>query len=415
MRRWTLVVLTMTSLMAAAAGEADTLRTDTSKALVPIEEIVSGGPPPDGIPAIDRPSFVTPADAARWIAPKEPVLALEIKGDARAYPLQILMWHEIVNDVLGGVPVAVTFCPLCNSGIVFERVLDGTTLDFGTSGKLYRSDLVMYDRQSHSLWAQIEGRAIVGARAGAQLKPIPASTLSFEDWRTMHPAGTVLSRDTGHSRNYGFNPYESYDQPQLGPFLFRGRPDPRRPPKERVVGIKLGDTARAYPWPVLVERRVVHDRLGDQALVVFYQPGTLSALDDREIRRSRAVGATGAFNRTVEGRTLTFEATAAGFKDRETGSTWTLLGHAAKGPLAGRRLTALPHVDAFWFAWAAFHPATSIYGVATDMDALMREFSVTPSGLKAAPGFSLKTLDGKTAALADHRGRSVLVYFWATW
>ena len=362
MRRWSLALLTTASLAAACAAEAETLRTDTTKALVPLEEIISGGPPPDGIPAIDRPSFVTPADAARWVAPKEPVLALEIKGDARAYPLQILMWHEIVNDVVGGLPVAVTFCPLCNSGIVFERVLDGTTLDFGTSGKLYKSDLVMYDRQSHSLWAQIEGLAIVGASAGTKLKLVPANTLSFEEWRATHPTGKVLSRDTGHTRKYGVNPYESYDQPQLAPFLFRGRPDPRRPPKERVVGIKLGATARAYPWPILVERRVVHDRLGDHALVVFYQPGTLSALDDEEIRRSRAVGATGAFDRELDGRTLTFETTADGFRDRETGSTWTLLGHGVKGPLAGRRLTAVPHIDAFWFAWAAFNPATSVYG-----------------------------------------------------
>jgi len=349
-------------LGASAVSEAIELRTDTSKALVPLDEIISGGPPPDGIPAIDRPSFVAPGAASAWLVAKEPVLALEVKGDARAYPLQILMWHEIVNDVVGGLPVTVTFCPLCNSGIVFERVVGGATLDFGTSGKLYKSDLVMYDRQSHSLWAQMEGRAIVGARAGTRLELIPANTLSFDEWRLTHPTGKVLSRDTGHSRNYGRNPYESYDQPGLGPFLFRGRLDPRRPPKERVVGIKLGGAARAYPWPVLAGRRVVHDRLGDQALVILYRPGALSALDDQEIQRSRAVGATSVFRRGVEGRTLTFEATPAGFRDSETGSTWNLLGHAVKGPLAGRRLTAVPHVDAFWFAWAAFNPGTSVYG-----------------------------------------------------
>jgi hypothetical protein len=355
-------LLTATLLVMAAAGEAIALRTDTSKALVPLDEIMSGGPPPDGIPAIDRPTFVGPATAAAWIVSKEPVLALEINGVARAYPLQILMWHEIVNDVVGGVPVTVTYCPLCNAGIVFERIVDGATLDFGTSGKLYKSDLVMYDRQSHSLWAQMEGRAIIGARAGTQLKLVPANTLSFEEWRATHPTGKVLSRDTGHTRNYGANPYESYDQPQLRPFLFRDRPDPRRPPKERVVGIKVGTMARAYPWPVLAERRVVHDRLGDQALVIFYRPGALSALDDEEIRRSRAVGATSVFSRVVEGRTLTFEAMAEGFKDRETGSTWNLLGHAVSGLLTGRRLTAIPHVDAFWFAWAAFNPVTSLFG-----------------------------------------------------
>jgi len=362
MRRWILaIVITVASLAAVVAVGAITLRTDTSKALVPLDEIISGGPPPDGIPAIDRPAFVSPSEAATWLAPKEPVLALEVKGDVRAYPLQILMWHEIVNDVVGGVPVAITFCPLCNSGIVFERVLDGTILDFGTSGKLYKSDLVMYDRQSHSLWAQMEGRAIVGARAGARLRLIPANTVSFDEWRETHPAGKVLSRDTGYTRNYGVNPYEAYDEPRLGPFLFRGRLDPRRPPKERVVGVKLGETARAYPWPVLVERRVVQDRLGDQPLVIFYQPGTLSALDDGEIRRSRAVGATAVFSPVLDRRTLTFEAAADGFRDRETESRWTLLGHAVEGPLAGRRLTAIPHVDAFWFAWAAFNASTSVY------------------------------------------------------
>jgi hypothetical protein len=358
--RATLLIAALVAI--GAPGEAFTLRTDTSKALVPLEEIISGGPPPDGIPAIDRPTFVKPADAAAWLVPKEPVLALEVKDDARAYPLQILMWHEIVNDVVGALPVTVTFCPLCNSGIVFERVVDGATLDFGTSGKLYKSDLVMYDRQTHSLWSQLEGRAIVGERAGNRLKLVPANTLSFEEWRAMHPNGKVLSRDTGHRRDYGRNPYAAYDQPQLGPFLFQGTLDPRRQPKERVVGISLGDAARAYPWPVLAERRVVHDRLGDQELVIFYQPGTLSALDEEEIKRSRAVGATAAFSRVAEGRALTFEATADGFRDRETRSTWTFLGRAVKGPLTGRRLTPIPHVDAFWFAWAAFKPATSIFG-----------------------------------------------------
>src|SRR5262249_3533470 len=250
MRRSMLALLTVASLAPAAGGDAATLRTDTSKALVPLDEVVSGGPSPDGIPAIDRPAFVGPGGAAAWMAPKEPVLALEIKGDARAYPLQILMWHEIVNDVVGGVPVTVTFCPLCNSGIVFQRVVDETTLDFGTSGKLYKSDLVMYDRQSHSLWAQMEGRAIVGTYAGTRLKLIPANTISFEEWRATHPGGKVLSRGTGHGRSYGVNPYQSYDQPQLGPFLFRGELDPRRPSKERVDGLTPGEVARSYPCPV---------------------------------------------------------------------------------------------------------------------------------------------------------------------
>src|SRR5688572_23552989 len=153
LHRRSLVVALLAAL--ACTAEASTLRTNMAKALVPVDEIISGGPPPDGIPAIDRPAFIMAAGAAAWPKPQEPVLALTIAGDARAYPLQILMWHEIVNDVVGGVPVAVTFCPLCNSALVFERRVDSATLDFGTSGMLYKSDLVMYDRQSHSLWSQM--------------------------------------------------------------------------------------------------------------------------------------------------------------------------------------------------------------------------------------------------------------------
>lgn len=237
----------LVALWVAIPADAGGLRTTLDKALVPLDEIISGGPPPDGIPAIDRPAFVTPAVADAWLEGAEPVLALQVGGDARAYPLQILMWHEIVNDVVGGKPVAVTYCPLCNSGLVFERVVDGATLDFGTSGKLYKSDLLMYDRQSHSLWAQMEGRAVVGDRAGTRLGRLPANTISYEDFKAIFPRGTVLSRETGHRRAYGRNPYEGYDHPDGRPFLFRGQPDPRRPAMERVVGIEVGAAAKPTP------------------------------------------------------------------------------------------------------------------------------------------------------------------------
>lgn len=358
-RAGSIIVVLAMAVASVAAGER--LKTDESKALVPLDEIISGGPPPDGIPAIDRPTFIAPGQAT-WLTPDEPVLAFEVNGDARAYPLQILMWHEIVNDTVGGKPVVVTYCPLCNSGLVYERSVNGMTLDFGTSGKLYKSDLVMYDRQGHSLWAQMEGRAIVGQRAGTRLAMRPANTIAFADWKAAHPTGKVLSRDTGHERDYGANPYRSYDQPALRPFLFDGRPDTRRPPKERVVGVKIGEMAKAYPWPMLATQRVVHDTVGNESLVIFYRPGTLSALDDARIERSRAVGATAVFSRMLDGRTLTFEPVAAGFKDRGTATTWDLLGRGVTGPMAGRRLRAIPHVDAFWFAWAAFNPTTILYG-----------------------------------------------------
>jgi Protein of unknown function (DUF3179) len=350
-----------TILLAGSVLAAELLKTDLTKTLVPLDEIVAGGPPPDGIPALDRPVFVAPSAVEPWLRPPEPVLSLEVNGDARAYPLQILMWHEIVNDTVGGTPVIVTYCPLCNSGLVFERVVDGMTLDFGTSGKLYKSDLVMYDRQSHSLWAQMEGRAIVGQRAGTRLRPVPANTVAFEDWKAAYPHGTVLSRHTGHRRSYGVNPYEAYDEPAAQPFLFRGPPDPRRPPKERVVGVKIGEAARAYPWSVLAVRRVVHDTVGGERIVVLYQSGALSALDRSEMEQSRRIGATGVYSAVTGGRALSFEALSDGFRDRETGTIWNLLGHATRGPMAPQRLRAIPHVDAFWFAWAAFNPSTSIH------------------------------------------------------
>jgi hypothetical protein len=239
--------------------------------------------------------------------------------------------------------------------------MDGTTLDFGTSGMLYKSDLVMYDRQSHSLWSQMGGRAIVGDRAGTRLRLRAANTIAFEDWRAAHPEGKVLSRETGHQRGYGVNPYQSYDQPALPPFLFQGRPDPRRPPKERVVGVVIGDARRAYPFPVLEKHRVAHDTPGDQPIVVFYQLGTLSALDESAMARSRAVGATSVFSPRLGDHLLSFEATPSGFRDRQTGSQWDFFGRAVSGQLAGRRLTPVPHVDAFWFAWAAFNPATTVW------------------------------------------------------
>jgi hypothetical protein len=360
---WRALLFGLVSLgLASHPVAADGLKTDLGKALIPLDEIIAGGPPPDGIPAIDRPVFVVTTAADAWLKPTEPVLALQVDGDARAYPLQILIWHEIVNDTVGGRPVAVTYCPLCNSGLVFDRVVDGRTLDFGTSGKLYRSDLLMYDRQTHSLWAQMEGRAVVGERAGTRLRLIPANTIAYEDFKAAYPAGRVLARDTGHERSYGRNPYVGYDRPDSVPFLFQGQPDRRRPPKERVVGVTVAGSPRAYPWSALEPHGVIHDAVGGERLVVFHRPGAVSALDDSDIARSRAVGATGVFSPEVDGKPLSFERAPEGFRDRETGSTWTVLGHAVKGSLAGKRLRAIPHADAFWFAWAAFNPTTSVYG-----------------------------------------------------
>jgi hypothetical protein len=322
-------------------------------------ELLSGGPPPDGIPAIDEPKFVR-ASTATFLEDDEPVLAIEVDGEARAYPIQIMTWHEIVNDTIAGRPVTVSYCPLCNSAIAYDRRLGDRVLDFGTSGKLYQSALVMYDRPTESLWSHFTGQAVIGTLTGAQLELIPMGTVSWSDWLDANPDSLVLSRDTGHDRNYGQNPYPGYDDVDDQPFLFEGEADGRLAAKERVVGIRRGSDAVAIRTTELFKRRVTEIELDGQRLLAWLQRGTASALDESSVDTGRDVGATGVFEPTVDGRRLTFEPRKNGFRDVETGSSWDVLGNATSGPLAGAKLAPVEHVDTFWFAWAAFLPDTRI-------------------------------------------------------
>src|SRR3970282_1306302 len=205
----------------------------------------------NGIPAMVRPLFVTPDEAGKWLDRREPVIVFERNGDTRAYPLQILMFHEIVNDIVGGIPVAVTCCPLCNASLVFDRRIAGAVLDFGTTGKLRKSDLVMYDRQTESWWQQFTGKGIVGKYASSELRRVPSTIASFSDFRGAHPQGRVLSRETGFVRPYGRNPYRGYDRVGDHPFLFADPVDPRLPAMERVLGVTLGGKVRVYPFTAL--------------------------------------------------------------------------------------------------------------------------------------------------------------------
>lgn len=330
---------------------------------VPYSEIFSGGPPPDGIPPIDEPSFVEVSAADEWLEDQEPVIFITIDGDARAYPLQIMTWHEIVNDTVGGIPVAVTFCPLCNTGLVFERpTIEGETLTFGTSGNLRNSDLVMYDRQTESWWQQFTGEAIVGDLTGTQLAFIPSGMISWADYKTNYPDGKVLSRDTGHNRDYGRNPYVGYDDVNASPFLFSGEVDDRLRPMDRVVGVLLEEkTGKAYPYLTLQEDKVINDTLEGTPLVVFWKPGTASALDTQNIPEGADVGSTAVYEAVVEDQTLTFTSLGEGeFQDEQTGTTWNFLGEALEGPLAGNSLEPIPHHDTFWFAWGAFLPPDTL-------------------------------------------------------
>ncbi|MBN1992265.1 MAG: DUF3179 domain-containing protein [Anaerolineae bacterium] len=321
-------------------------------------DIVSGGPPPDGIPPLDNPQFDSIAEGDEWLADVQPVIALAVGDEAKAYPLAILTRHEIANDEIASLPVAVTFCPLCNAGIVFKREVDGEVLRFGVSGNLRHSNLIMWDNKTLSWWQQFTGQAIVGDMTGVQLEMLPAQLVSWQDFKEAYPTGQVLSAS---GRAYGRNPYVGYDS-SAQPFLFQGTPDPRLPATARVLGYFSGDMAVAYPMSVIAEEGVIEDTLNGQRAVIFYKPGQVSALDQGIIEESREVGSAGMFNPEVDGQKLTFTADKGVITDNETGSEWNVFGRAISGELAGSQLEPVLGHPYFWFAWAAFRPDTTVYG-----------------------------------------------------
>jgi len=334
--------------------------TDFSRRTVEWDSILSGGPPKDGIPAVDSPEFESLAAGDEWLADVDPVILFSHGDVSRAYPLSILIWHEIVNDEVDGQPVSITFCPLCNASIAFDRNFDGQVLDFGTTGRLRNSDLIMYDRQTETWWQQFTGEGIVGKYAGEQLNFLTSQVLSWKDFKDAHPDGEVLARPN-MPRNYGYNPYVGYDSTSR-PFLFQGTPDSRLAPAERVLGLTTETEAIAYPFQALEEAGVVHDSFGGVELAIFHKAGLASALDSSVISKGRDIGAVAVYERRVGDRLLTFSPNEDGtFSDAETGSAWDILGEAVAGPLAGEQLTPILHFDHFWFAWAAFFPATELY------------------------------------------------------
>jgi hypothetical protein len=357
---------------ASDAGEApveipfDTSEWDTdfSNHSAPLEEFVGGGPPKDGIASIDDPRFVSVEEADEFLDAREPVAVVELAREVRAYPLQILTWHEIVNDEIAGEPVAVTYCPLCNSTVAFRREVEGEPVEFGTTGMLRNSDLVMYDRKTESWWQQITAEAVVGELTGERLDVLPSQILSWEELQRLHPEAAVLSTDTGFERDYGTNPYAAYDRnPNSQPFLFEGEPDRSLSPKERVAAIETGDdSAVVYPFSRLADEAPINDEIDGEPVVVFFDPEVASALDTAVISEGRDVGAAAVFERRVAGRMLDFQSGPEGgaFRDSQTGSTWDMSGEATAGPLAGTQLEQVPHDDQFWFALAAFFPQAEI-------------------------------------------------------
>ena len=279
---------------------------DVSGALIPKHEILSGGPPRDGIPAIDAPRFVS-ANAARFLQPTDRVLGISRNGVAKAYPVLILNWHEIVNDSFAGEPIVVSYCPLCGTGIAYLAKVGDRVFSFGVSGLLYNSDMLLYDRQTQSLWSQIRKQAVSGRMKGVRLQAIPLTHTSWADWNRRYPSSLVLSTDTGYSRDYTRSPYGGYEQSRTLFFSVR-KQDQRYHPKESVLGVEIDGRFKAYPFVELEKSKVpIRDTLGGKNIMVKY---------DRQHRTAVATDENG---------------------------------------------DILPTITGYWFAWYAFHPDTEVY------------------------------------------------------
>ena len=339
--------------------------TDFSNRIIDLEELLVGIPisdPRDAIPPIDNPQFEAVSESD-WIQDPEPGVLIEIEGDARFYPLSVMTRHEIVNDEVGGIPVAVTYCPLCNTALVFDRRFEGETLRLGVSGLLRNSDLVMWDDVTQTLWQQVTGEAIVGEHAGKSLTPLASAIVRWADFRDTHPDGQALSSDQGFGLVYGSNPYEFYSSRGRPYNFYSGEIDDRFPALERVVGISVNGIDKAYPFSLINKVRVVHDNLAGQELVVFWGASdTADALDSGLIADAIGIGTGIVYNPVVDGERLTFVASGdTEFVDNETGTTWSILGKATSGELAGEELELLPHRNEFWFAWQAFFPDAEVW------------------------------------------------------
>ncbi len=281
---------------------------DFSQHSIPVNEILDGGPGKDGIPAIDRPRFVPAAKASgTFLDDKDRVIALVVSGKKKVYPIKILNWHELVNDSIGGRRVVVTFCPLCGTGMVFDAQAAGKPLNFGVSGMLYQNDVLLYDRQTESLWSQIKQEAVAGKLTGTRLQLIPSTQTTWGAWKKKHPNTLVLSTRTGYTRDYGRDPYAGYGTSE-DIYFPAGKRDRRYHPKEQVIGIKLEGLAKAYPFSELARvKSPFKDKVGKQTVWVAY---------DSESRTATIKDASG---------------------------------------------KELPSVVGFWFAWFAFHKDTEVY------------------------------------------------------
>jgi len=325
------------------------------------EEIVWGGVRLDGIPPLESAPMVAAQNAA-YLEPEDVVFGVAINGDYRAYPLRILDWHEMANDVVGGEPVALAYCTLCGAGVLFSRRYRGDVLSIGTSGFLMRSNKLMYDRGTFTLWNQLTGEPVLGPLAAdpGRLDVIPIVTTTWEAWRTANPTTAVLSINTGHRRDY--SPGAAYGGYFASPDVMFPAPTAEGlSPKDRVFALVLGDAARAYPVPDVVEARVLNDTIDDQPVVLVALGEELS-VDGTDRRRGDVSWSAGAAVRAFERGEREF---APGSEPRtvvdEQGDAWEVTEEALVGP-DGAQLARLPGHLAYWLGWSSFHPATTLYG-----------------------------------------------------
>ena len=341
--------------------------TDLTKKSVPLNEFLTLLKP-DQIPPINAPSFISLEVAKNTYFEHEPVIAIEINNEAKAYPLSVLMYHEIVNDSVGGIPIMATYCPLCNAAIAFNRNLEFNgkiyLLDFGVSGMLRKSDMVMWDRQTESWWQQFTGEALVGHLNGASLEFLPSLLISLRDFAKNYPNGSVLSTNNGLGEtDYSTNPYVNYDDMNtITPFLFKETVDERLPAMERIVDVSFDGITRIYPLTNIRKETVINDVINNNSLVIFYENKTLSVLDTKAIKESKAVGSVTVFSPIVDDKKLTFTSKNQTFFDIETYSEWTITGKCVSGIHKNKQLESIRSGNHFAFAWFAFEPECEIYG-----------------------------------------------------
>jgi len=326
------------------SSELVLMETNGIEHLIPLDKIKSGGPPKDGIPSIDNPKFSKVKDS-QFMSDSDTVIGLEINGESKAYPIFILVWHEIVNDNVGGIPVSVTYCPLCYTNQVFERIINDQEVEFGTSGKLYNSNLLMYDRLTESYWSQALGMAVKGELSGYQLNLIPFDVITWGDWKSLHPETLVLTTDTGHIRSYATDPYGSYySEPRI---MFPvEHSDDRLHPKEIIIGFSQDDVYKAYKQNDIESNIIINDFIGETPIMLV----SLFSENSR------------AFERTMDDQILDFVYTDGKIFDTQTNSEWNYDGLSISGEYEENQLKRMPLEPGFWFEWVAFHPNTELFG-----------------------------------------------------